>query len=406
MLYLVIAAPRTGKSQFVMSRAAEHKEKGAPIYLTNFKQTPEQIQKTGFIHYGNAPDFDILKEDTWRGDVSNWMQDLPQGAIWIIDEAQDVFPQRGKENKLPEYIKLFSKHGHKDLTIYVVTQDAMQLDIHLRRNSNITYYMTRPLNMRKALIYTFRGYQEIPNDAWRRSQVLKSAESKKKFTYREKWQKMYFSASAHDHIKMRFPLKLLIPVVALALSATFIYWGISRLSSTSQDDNSTPAAQGVAAAVIGAGAPTAATGKYPSAPVMSDVEYMAVREPRIKDIPMSAPLYDGFEVQDYPRLFCYIGRKGCTCVTQQSTRVEISNGMCRHYVENGYFDPYKQVARNENPQSQTESNVNPSNRDSDRITSSIGGMSSTASGPGSFDIQSYGDTAVQTGRYQGSGLTR
>lgn len=406
MLYLIIAAPRTGKSQLTVSKLWEEKQAGKPVYTTNFKQTPEQIAETGFIPYGNAEDFDVLKETTWRGDVSKWMEELPNGAVWCIDEAQDVFPQRGKDRALPEYIKLFSKHGHKDLTIYVITQDAMQLDVHLRRNSNITYYMTRPLNMKKALIYTFRGFQEIPNDAWRRSQVLKSAESKKKFKYSKKWQNMYVSASAHEHIKMRFPLKLLIPVIALALSALFIYWGISRLSKTSADEDASPATKEIAAAVTGAGAPTAATGPYPSAPVMSDVEYMAQREPRIKDIPMSAPLYDGFEVQDYPRLFCYVGRKGCTCVTQQSTRVEISNGMCRHYVENGYFDPYKDKPANANPYAENATPVNPSNTNQDRPnTQSIAGSSST-SAPGSFDIPSYGDTAIQTGRYQGSGLTR
>lgn len=401
MLYLIVAAPRTGKSQLVASKLYEHKQKGQQVYVTNFKQTPAQIAATGFIHYGNAPDFDVLKETTWRGDVTKWMEDLPDGAIWMIDEAQDVFPQRGKDRQLPEYIKLFSKHGHKDLTIYVVTQDAMQLDVHLRRNSNITYYMTRPLNMRKALIYTFRGYQEIPNDAWRRSQVLKTAESKKKFKYSKKWQDMYESASAHDHIKMRFPLKLLLPIAALVLSVTLIWFGISRLKSTGESEDAPPAVQGLAAAVTGAGAPTAAASPtYPSAPVETPEAWAARQQPRIADIPMSAPLYDGFEVTDYPRLFCYIGRRGCSCVTQQGSRASISRGMCHHYVENGYFDPYK-VDRNETPAyQQQQQSVNPQNGYSSRPITS-GSVASTGSGPsGSWDIAPYGDMGVQSGRYE------
>lgn len=406
MLYLIVAAPRTGKSQLVASLLHGHRQKGQEVFVTNFKQTPAQIAATGFKHYGNAPDFDVLKETTWRGDVSNWMEELPNGAIWMIDEAQDVFPQRGKDKQLPEYIKLFSKHGHKDLTIYVVTQDAMQLDVHLRRNSNITYYMTRPLNMKKALIYTFRGYQEIPNDAWRRSQVLKTAETKKKFKYQKKWQDMYESASAHDHIKMRFPLKLLLPIGALVLSISLIWFGISRLKSTGEDPEAPPAVQGIAAAVTGAGAPTAAaTGQYPSAPVVTAEAWINRMEPRVADIPMSAPLYDGFEVQDYPRLYCYVGRRGCSCVTQQGSRAKVSNGMCRHYVENGYFDPFKERQRETASQHQQQEMSTVDQRNQVGVSTSTQ-ANATGSGSGSWDIQPYGDMGVQTGAYKATGLSR
>lgn len=404
MLFLIVAAPRTGKSQLVVSLLHGHREKGQEVYVTNFKQTREQMQATGFKHWGNAPDFDVLKETTWRGDVSRWMDELPNGAIWMIDEAQDVFPQRGKDRQLPEYIKLFSKHGHKDLTIYIVTQDAMQLDVHLRRNSNLTYYMTRPLNMKKALIYTFRGYQEIPNDAWRRSQVLKTAETKKKFVYKKKWQDMYVSASAHDHIKMRFPLKLLLPIIALIVSISLIWFGISRLKSTGEDENTPAAVQGVAAAVTGARAPTAATSEtYPSAPLVTADAWIARATPRIEDIPMSAPLYDGFEVQDYPRLFCYVGRRGCTCVTQQGSRAKVSNGMCRHYVENGYFDPFKERPR-EVSAYQQDRPVSSSEQGNQNRVSTQAGSSQSGAVSGSWDIQPYGDMGVKTGSYEAASI--
>lgn len=340
MLTNVIALPRTGKSQYMVSLLDAAKKEGKRVFVTNFKQTPEQIAATGFEHYGNAPDWDWAKEPTWRGDVSGWMDELPEGAVWMIDEAQDVFPQRGKDRKLPEHIKLFSKHGHKDLTIYVVTQDAMQLDVHLRRNANITQYMTRPLNMRKALIYTFRGSQDIPNDAWRRLQVLKSAESKKKFKYRKKWQDMYVSASAHDHIKLRIPPKIFIPIVAAIIVVCLLWWAIGRLSSQSQADGPTAAA---AAAVIGADAPTAAAAT-PNTPELVKAqadEYIARYTARIEDVPWSAPAYDGFEVTDYPRPYCMSTETTCRCVSQQGNLMDISEHQCRRYARFGYFDPRK-----------------------------------------------------------------
>lgn len=345
MLHLVIALPRTGKSQFMVKTLLDAKEQGKPVYVTNFKQTPEQRERSGFQVYGDAPDWDWSAEDTWRGNVSGWLAELPRGAVWMVDEAQDVFPQRGKNDKLPEWIKLLSKHGHHDLTIYIVTQDAMQLDVHVRRNSNITYYMTRPLNMRRALIYTFRGYQEIPNDAWRRLQVLKSAESKKKFRYSSKYQQLYQSASAHDHIRIRLPWKLFIPVVLLGVVAVLLWFAWSRLSAHSKGEGPTAA---VAAAVTGAQAPTAATADSSSggSHVATVDEYVARFQPRVDGVPWSAPAYDGFEVTDYPRPACYVtqndlGEEVCKCISQQGSRLQIKHLQCLDYVQNGYFDPFK-----------------------------------------------------------------
>lgn len=348
MLHLVIALPRTGKSQFMVKNLLDEKSKGKRVFVTNFKQTPEQRHESGFEVFGDAPDWDCLKEQTWRGDVSGWLEQLPEGAVWMIDEAQDVFPQRDKSSILPPWIKLLSKHGHRDLTIYVVTQDAMQLDVHVRRNSNITYYMTRPLNMRSALIYTFRGYQEIPNDAWRRLQVLKSAESKKKFRYSKKYQRLYVSASAHDHIKLRIPWKLFIPVVLLVVVVALLWWAWGRLKAQS---TGTDATASVAAAVIGAQAPTAATPseKGGDVRVVSADDYKSRFTPRIAGVPWSAPAYDGFEVTDYPRPYCYVtendlGEEVCKCITQQGSKLAMERVQCLDYVQNGYFDPFQKKA--------------------------------------------------------------
>lgn len=394
MLTLITAPPRTGKSQYVVSLLHGHKEEGKRVFVTNFKQTPEQIAATGFEHYGNAADFDVLKDAVWRGDVSRWMEELPHGAVWMIDEAQDVFPQRGKDRALPEFIKLFSKHGHKDLTIYVVTQDAMQLDVHLRRNCNLTQYMTRPLNMRKALVYTFRGSQEIPNDAWRRLQVLKNAESKKKFTYRKKWQDMYVSASAHEHIKVRIPPKIFIPIIAAIVVVCLLWWAIGRLRSQSDGDG---AASSAAAAVIGAEAPTAAAAP-PSTPeekAAASEAYMARFEERVKDVPWSAPAYDEFEVTDYPRPYCMSTESSCTCLSQQGNVMDISQYQCRRYARFGYFDPHRRVAdEGRAPDQHQDAQGEPLRRETPSPSGS--GMGAAGTAPEPFLDPSYGTLTRST----------
>lgn len=327
MLTLILAQPRTGKSQYAVKLGLEHKAEGKRVFVTNFNQTDAQRAQTGFEVY-DTPD--------------DWWESLPHGAVWIIDEAQDIWPQRDKSRALPEHIKLLSKHGHHDLTIYLITQDAMQLDVHIRRNCNITLYLTRPLNLNRALIYTFRGYQEMPNDAWRRSQVLKSAESKKRFKYDRKLQRLYTSASAHEHIKKRLPLRLLLLPVLVAIVAGLLWFAWSRLRADADPLKAPSSAVAtVAAAVTGAEAPTAAT-----LVAATPQQWMDRFKERVPGVPWSAPAYDGFQVKDYPRPLCIISgpewEDSCRCYTQQATRLKVSDEQCRDYVHNGAWDPFKE----------------------------------------------------------------
>jgi len=92
-------------------------------------------------------------------------------------------------------------------------------------------------------------------------------------------------------------------------------------------------------------------------------EYLALRTPRLADVPSSAPIYDEVtQPVTYPKLSCIatfdmqlitknhkrfaVGIRdnqayGCRCNTQQGTRAMISAEACLNRVENGAFDPAK-----------------------------------------------------------------
>jgi hypothetical protein len=59
----------------------------------------------------------------------------------------------------------------------------------------------------------------------------------------------------------------------------------------------------------------------------------------------SAPAYDGFEVQDYPRPHCVIvgdqavERIACRCYTQQVTPMEMEDRACIQIARYGAWDP-------------------------------------------------------------------
>lgn len=332
MLGLIIAKPRTGKSQYAVSLGLEAKKQGKRVFVTNFNQTPEQRQQSGF--------------EEWP-DATTWWNDMPHGSVWIVDEAHEIFRQRDKSTPLPDFVQKLSLHGHHDLTIYLITQDGSQLDVHCRRTANHTFHLSRPLGLSAAKVYTFNGYQEMPNDAWRRSQVLKTAESSKRFKYSSKYQDLYVSASAHDHVKKRLPKKLLILPIAALIVLGLLLWVYLRLTSQA-NDTTNPATAAVAAAVTGAEAPTAAA----RGRILTVAEYQEQWTERVEGLPWSAPAYDGFQVQDYPRPYCIISgtpdASRCRCYTQQATRLDTPDQLCRSYVENGLFDPY----RNPNQQQQ------------------------------------------------------
>lgn len=337
MITLILAPPRTGKSQYAVSLGLKGKEQGKRVFVTNFNQTPEQRQESGFELFGDDGVWPVEGRTEFKGDISGWWEELPHGSIWIIDEVQQVIPQRSKDKPVQDWVKQLSLHGHHDLTIYLITQDGMQMDVTARRNCNFTHILSRPLGMNRANVYEYRGFQELPNDAWRRSQVLKNAESKKTFKYSDKYQRLYKSASAHDHIKRRLPKRLLLLPAAIIFVGWCMWFAWSRLKPEANVDAPSAVAS-AAGALIGAQAPSAAGNT-----ALSTDDYINKWKPRVEGVPVSAPAYDGFEVKDYPRPVCWIsGRTSrCKCVSQQGSKLAIDQPTCVRYVEDGYFDPYK-----------------------------------------------------------------
>jgi hypothetical protein len=387
MLTLILAQPRTGKSQLAVKFGLQHIKEGKRVFVTNFNQTEEQRLKSGFERYDTPQEWWGPDGTEFAPAHPEWQNPLPHGSVWIIDEAQDIFPQRGKDRQLPDFIKLFSKHGHHDLTIYILTQDASQLDVHLRRNTNLTLHMTRPLMMRKANIYTFRGYQEMPNDAWRRSQVWKSAETKTTFKYSKKYQDLYVSASAHESIKLRFPPKLLFLPVLLGLVVWLLYFSYSRLMGG--DEVTTPieaAASLATGAVAPADAASASTNTAGNNKrTLTTEEYLAQWKPRVPGVPNSAPAYDGFEVQDYPRPYCIISGNpttgDCSCYTQQATYLDIPDDDCRRYVKGGVWDPYRKPSSAPQNEGNTAASADASSTGSVVIPNAVNGSQTFPESP-------------------------
>jgi len=124
-------------------------------------------------------------------------------------------------------------------------------------------------------------------------------------------------------------------VVGLALAWTA--WG--RVQAHMGDPESVETGQGFAPEdAAPAGLPDGAAAKG------GDVFDFA---PRIAGRPETAPAYDQLrQVKAFPRLAgCAMSpSRGCQCYTQQATRYEVPESVCREIVEGNVFDPYADPA--------------------------------------------------------------
>ncbi|AXH77774.1 MAG: zonular occludens toxin [Inoviridae sp.] len=69
---------------------------------------------------------------TYFDNPSLW-HTLPKQSIILIDEVQQYFPQRPAGSKVPIAIGELETHRHGGYDLYLITQDAMLIDVNMRR---------------------------------------------------------------------------------------------------------------------------------------------------------------------------------------------------------------------------------------------------------------------------------
>src|SRR5690554_6361472 len=63
-------------------------------------------------------------------EVKNWPDNLPTGAILIVDEAQKHWPVRSPSKAIPPELREIETHRHKGVDLVFITQDPTLLDSH------------------------------------------------------------------------------------------------------------------------------------------------------------------------------------------------------------------------------------------------------------------------------------
>ncbi|OYT96118.1 MAG: zonular occludens toxin [Pseudomonas sp. PGPPP3] len=305
-----------------------------------------------YYHNVNGLKPERLKAQWYAFEDPHKWYELPDNSIVLIDEAQRFFGVRDPRKAVPQYCSEFETMRHDGLEVHLVTQHASFLDAHIRKLCNKHIYVLRIFGGKKLSRYE----AEKCIDVDKQSALKDSSHSFIKLD--SKFFGVYDSAVEH-HFKFKPPGKLLIiPVLVV-----FIIFMIYRAMDSFNGDKTVEAAKEVAGkassylpAVVPPEEATGKTGKQIGA-----AEYVALRTPRIPDLPSSAPIYDSLtKPKTYPRLSCMIssdpgyiernarryrvitaGEKSyiCECYTQQGTWHKTSFSFCKNSVEYGRFDP-------------------------------------------------------------------
>ncbi|WP_457977203.1 zonular occludens toxin domain-containing protein [Ectopseudomonas composti] len=319
---------------------AKAAKEGRPVYYHNIR--------------GFNPNAEAL-EAVWQefDDPQKW-HELPQNAMIVIDEAQTFFRVRPAGSAVPTYASALETMRHRGHELHCITQNPGLIDTHFRKlcNSHIHYV---------------RGHKGQIIKRWEFERVNMEVEKKNDFSEgqatRVLLDKKYFGVyqsvaeGSEHHMKFKPPRALFVLIICV-LGIGYFGYGIYERRIAPPKPEPEPVADARATTPAG----TAVTQQPPQEgpQTLSTEDYVALRVPRIPDVPSSAPIYD--EVTrpvTYPQLSCVytsdlgmvaknhkrlaVGHRdgkvyGCRCNTQQGTRAVVSFEACMAYVDEGAFD--------------------------------------------------------------------
>jgi len=270
-------------------------------------------------------------------DPYGW-EDLPDGSLILVDEAWEFFGRHLRNNDDPRILN-FAKHRHRGFDWIMTTQSPSQLAPFLRDLLGRHIHVTRKFGTQTTYRYEWPHVQESPN-----SQTAKGHAIEQLWTFPREVFALYESATLHT-VKRRIPRKIIFAAVAGALALIAIPAGFVVLAGAFTVPGD-PASNATAAATSeGARSEASTPMQVGGEDVLTPEQYAFMRAPRVDADPASAPIYDRFEVQDYPRMFCMISgnqdieRISCRCRTQQMTPVLVDDRICIHVARHGVWDP-------------------------------------------------------------------
>lgn len=318
MLVLVTGGPGAGKTSNM---------------LWEFLKNPDYDNRPKFA--SDIPDFDRAVHGVGDfNDIEKW-QDLPDGSLILVDEAQRFLrPRSGRQ--VPDWLGAFETHRHRGFDFIFITQHPSLIDTHVRRLVGRHHHFHRPFGVKNSIRYTWEYTQENPCTFTFKDAIRKPIKTNPEVF------KLYKSTSVDTH-------KRQLPWGKLAIGALGVLMVIGGLGSTFYQVNKPKKEQ----STITQAQPQQTTNTQShnpyvtfDSPVNQEIKTFKPEHmiPRDSSLPWSAPYYDNLtQPSDFPRIAACIESKskGCSCYTQQATPLEVEASLCSAIVKRGTFDNWK-----------------------------------------------------------------
>lgn len=195
MLSFVTGLPGAGKTQMVIEQLLK---KACPVFYSNI---PFKFVPVGWQEF----------------EPKNWAE-LPAGSVFLVDEAQDFFPVGSLA--VPDWVQALSKHRHKGLDGYFITQAPTLVHSFVRKLCGEWLDVVRIFGRNASTVY-------------RRSKVDADAPIHGTSVYKYNREIWWLYKSATIHTKHgRIPLKAyMVILLALVFIGGTVYVGARTYSS-------------------------------------------------------------------------------------------------------------------------------------------------------------------------------
>lgn len=321
MLTLITGTPGAGKTAWAVKQLCEVKDR--PVFVMGIRDL--KLPHEPVPPVDEWTEMRPIPEDPKV--LQPWFR-FPANSLIVIDEAQNVYRPRPVGSKVPDIVAALETHRHTGIDIWLITQHPNLIDTNVRR------LIRRHVHVRVTPFGRFKHeWSELGDPDSKLSRDLSRTD---RYKLPKEVYSLYRSAEAHTVVHARKPLRFYIMIVAVLALAALGYRIVDRVR-----DYGKPAdvAQVEGTQKLLPGQPGQAAAK------VSPAQYAAAFEPRVLGRPETAPIYDAVTVpKSVPvAVACYESeRTGCKCITQQGTRYETSEQVCKTIIAQGdTFKPWK-----------------------------------------------------------------
>lgn len=316
MFYLFTGQPGSQKTanmiNFVLS---DPQFKNRPVYFYN-------------INSCVVPNWTEITEDQ----LKDWPNFLPEGAVLLIDEAQEIWRPAAWDKTPPIHVTGLERHRQRGFDIIATTQHPMLIHTAVRRQVQQHRHYTKNYGLRSKAL-SWEKCVNDPDDHFAKKEAESLSGSVPKETY------SYYQSTVLNTHKKRIPKKLIYVALGfVVVVAGLTNFALDLLNRPDQIREQSGIVESVTDAIKPA-APTSSEFKFPRDPD----EYMKLFKPRIDGLAHTAPIYDELQKPVVsPRTFCVRVHRSdadtCNCYSQQATHLNVGLAMCNKLIDQGLFD--------------------------------------------------------------------